>query len=70
VNGDFLEAEMEWIENPDAVKMPYGKSVEEIQGELKKLKYIKDISRLAGKTVQLEFRMRGSKLYAMQFVNR
>jgi hypothetical protein len=29
----------------------------------------KDVSALAGKTVRLVFRMRGSKLYAMQFVN-
>jgi len=29
-----------------------------------------DLSQLAGKTVQLVFRMRGSKLYAMQFVDR
>ncbi len=29
----------------------------------------KDVSRLAGRTVQLVFRMRGSKLFAMQFVN-
>lgn len=29
----------------------------------------KDVSALAGRTVQIVFRMRGSKLYAMQFVN-
>jgi len=29
----------------------------------------KDVSELEGKVVQVVFRMRGSKLYAMQFVN-
>ncbi len=46
INGDYLEAEVEW------------------------LKKGKDVAELAGRTVQLVFRMRGAKLYAMQFVRR
>ena len=46
INGDFVEAEVEWL----------GRG--------------KDVSELAGRTVQIVLRMRGSKLYALQFVNR
>ncbi len=44
INGDFMDAEVEWLEKG------------------------KDISVLQGQTVQIVFRMRGSKLYSMQFV--
>lgn len=40
-----------------------------IRGDVEWLGRGKDVSALAGKKVQLVFRMRGSKLYAMQFVN-
>jgi hypothetical protein len=70
INGDFLETEIEWIGNQDAVTIPYGESVEAIQSELKKLDMYTDVSGLAGKTVRLVFRMRGAKLYGMQFVKR
>jgi len=46
VNGDFIDTEIEWLE----------------QG--------KDVSRFAGKPIQLVMRMRGCKLYAMRFVHR
>ena len=41
-----------------------------IEHEVEWLKKGKDLSSLEGKTIQLVFRMRGSKLYAMQFVNK
>ncbi len=46
INGDFLEAEVEWL----------GRGT--------------DLSQLAGKPVQLLFRLRGARLYAMQFLER
>lgn len=46
INGDFIDAEVEWLERG------------------------KDLSSLVGKSVQVVIRMRGSKLYAMQFVDR
>jgi len=46
INGDFIEAEVEWL----------GTGM--------------DVAKLSGKTVRLVFRMRGSKLYAMQFVQK
>jgi len=41
-----------------------------INTEVEWLNKGKDVTELAGKTVQLLFRMRGTKLYAMQFMNK
>lgn len=41
-----------------------------IEKEIEWLGKGKDVSSLNGKTVQLVFRMRGSKLYSMQFINK
>lgn len=46
INGDFLEAEVEWLKKGT------------------------DVSELAGRVVQLVFRLRGARLYAMQFQKR
>lgn len=40
-----------------------------IRGEVEWLEKGTDVSELAGRKVQMVFRLRGSKLYAMQFVN-
>jgi len=45
INGDFVDAPVEWMKRGT------------------------DVSSLEGRTVQLVFRMRGAKLFAMQFVN-
>ncbi len=70
INGDFLDVEVEWIKNPEVLTVPYGDSIEDVFAEASKLKYTKDVSSLAGKIVQLVIRMRGAKLYAMQFVEK
>jgi hypothetical protein len=41
-----------------------------IETEVEWLKKGKDVAELEGKTIQILFKMRGSKLYAMQFVNK
>lgn len=68
INGDFVDNEVEWIQNredfPD-VSIGEGESTE----IFKDLRTTKDVSFLRGKEVQLVFRMRGSKLYSMQFTN-
>jgi len=69
VNGDFVQTEVEWIKNPEVIEIPFGESVEAVLPQLKKLKITKDVSALEGQTIQLVFRMRGSKLYAMQFID-
>lgn len=45
-------------------------NINSIEHEVEWMKKGKDLSSLEGKTIQLVFRMRGSKLYSMQFVNR
>ncbi len=69
INGDFIRTEVEWMQNQEEVKhlsIGEGESPE----ILKQIKTTKDISSLEGKVVKLIFRMRGTKLYAMQFVNK
>lgn len=69
INGDFTEEEVEWIQNRhdfDDVAIGEGEPTE----ILKKVKTTKDVSSLQGKVVKLVFRMRGTKLYAMQFVQK
>jgi hypothetical protein len=68
INGDFLDAEVEWLENREDLEGTLGMVFEEIHDEFKNFKTTKDVSILSGKKVQLVFRMRGTKLYAMQFV--
>jgi hypothetical protein len=70
INGDFIEVEAEWIKNRDQLKIPRGQSIEDVLPEAGKLQIHKDVSSLEGKTVQLVLRMRGAKLYAMQFLAR
>lgn len=68
INGDLISAEVEWIQNRDEfpdVRIGEGESTE----VFKNLKTTKDVSPLQGKVVQLVFRMRGSKLYSMQFID-
>jgi hypothetical protein len=70
INGDFIETEVEWIENPGAVKIPHGSTIEDVLEDAEKLVFKRDVSVLQGKTVRLVFRMRGAKLYAMQFLEK
>jgi hypothetical protein len=68
INGDFVRHQVEWIENPDAITIPSGDGIDDHLEAAAKLRYTKDVSSLAGKTVRLIFRMRGAKLFAMQFI--
>ena len=69
INGDFIREPVEWIKNPDAVTIPYGDGIDDHLEAASRLRYTMDVSPLAGKTVRLSFRMRGAKLFAMQFVD-
>jgi hypothetical protein len=69
INGDFIDTEVEWLQNAEDfedVHIDEGESTEILQ----KAKVTKDVSPLEGKVVQLVFRMRGSKLYSMKFSNK
>ncbi len=70
INGDFIEAEVEWIKNQDVLPDIRGMSERELFFAAKQLKLSKDLSALEGKIVHVVFRMRGAKLYSMQFVRR
>jgi hypothetical protein len=69
INGDFTSIEAEWLQNAGELEGI------EIEDEEDYMKYsgiarsTKDVSELAGRVVRLQFRMRGSKLYSIQFAN-
>jgi hypothetical protein len=69
INGDFIRAEVEWFPGWRELPSFETKKIEELENYRDKLKFTKDLSALEGKIVQVVFRMRGAKLYAMQFVN-
>ena len=69
INGDFIQIEVEWMKNRSMFSGTKGKTEEELLDEMKNLEISKDVSVLQGRTVQLVFRMRGAKLYSMQFIN-
>jgi len=70
INGDFIETEVEWFPNWKDFPSMEGKKIEEIAPFKEQFIFTKDLSELEGKVVQVVFRMRGSKLYAMQFVTK
>jgi hypothetical protein len=69
INGDFIETEVEWFPNWRDFPSMAGKKIEELKPYKDKFKFTKDVSALEGKIVQVVFRMRGAKLYSMQFVS-
>jgi hypothetical protein len=70
INGDFIETEVEWFPNWVEFKEFAGKNFEEIENTEMNVKLERDVSSLQGKTVQIVFRLRGCKLYAMQFTDK
>jgi hypothetical protein len=69
VNGDFIRTEVDWIKNTDELQ-DFAVIAEDPEAFQKEVVSSADVSDLQGRTVQLVFRMRGSKLYAMQFVKK
>ncbi len=69
INGDFIATEVEWLQNAEELA---GIEIEDEHDYAKltgKVKTSLDVSSLEGKTVQLVFRIRGAKLYAMEFTH-
>ena len=52
------------------LNLDYKRSISLENNEKNKNEISKDVSELQGKTVQLMFRMRRTKLYSMQFINK
>ena len=69
INGDFIRTKVEWIKNVGSLKNIYRKSKKEFIKKLLGVRISSDVSALEGKTIKLVFRMRGAKLYSMQFTN-
>ncbi|MGY8696871.1 MAG: hypothetical protein ACKVGW_22075, partial [Verrucomicrobiia bacterium] len=69
INGNYVTHKVEWL-NPDA-------DLSEVSAQgANEMRYstvnidnatVSDLSSLAGKTIRLQLRMRGTSLYAMQF---
>ena len=70
MNGDFIETEVEWFSNWRQFGSVEGKKIEEIVAAKDKFQFTKDVTELQGKIVRVVFKMRGSKLYAMQFAQK
>jgi hypothetical protein len=67
INGDFSETEVEWFQNWKEFTDADARQMEEAGKIDKKFKFSRDLTVLAGRTLQIVFRLRGCKLYAMQF---
>jgi len=67
INGDFVDTEVEWMKNREEISRVSNLNEEDPETLSEKVITSSDLSELEGKTVKLIFRMRGSKLYAMQF---
>jgi hypothetical protein len=70
INGDFIDTEVEFMKNRNEITRISSDDDEDHSTMSDKVITSKDLSELEGKTVKLVFRMRGSKLYSMQFVNK
>ncbi len=69
INGDFVDTEVEWMQNREEMDKLAKENLENLEAFADKVITTKDVSKLQGKTVKLIFRMRGTKLYSMQFIN-
>jgi hypothetical protein len=67
INGDFIETTVEWFPGWEEFDAFDGKMIDEVDKINEKYKCTSDLSALEGQTVQVVFRLRGCKLYAMQF---
>ncbi len=70
INGDFIRTEVEWMKNTEQFTGVSPKTEEELVELAGRVRSDTDVSELAGKTVHLVFRMRGTKLYALQFTTK
>jgi hypothetical protein len=69
INGDFIEHEVEWIKNSSDLRETDSVEEKEWDQLTDGVEISADVSELEGKTVRLIIKMRGSKLYALQFVD-
>jgi hypothetical protein len=70
INGDYIDEEIEWLLNKEEVEKLEVRSEEDYVKLASMVKTNLDVSSLEGKTVRLKIRMRGARLFSMQFVER
>jgi hypothetical protein len=70
INGDFIATEVEWIKGMEGYTRSRPTNQMEAVQFFQSVRTSADVSPLAGKVVRLMFRLRGAKLYAMQFVTK
>jgi len=67
INGDFVDTPVEWMKNRSEIVRISSFNEEDPETLAQKVITDSDVTELEGKTVRLVFRLRGSKLYSMQF---
>jgi len=67
INGDHISIDAEWIKSGIE---KFGKSIRDFEGNVEDVKVSGDVSSLEGRTIRVKIKMRGAKLYSMQFVNK
>lgn len=70
INGDYIDEEVEWLLNLEEVQEIEIRSDEDYEKLASIAKTNLEVSTLEGKTVRLKIRMRGARLFSMQFVER
>ena len=70
INGDFINTEVEWLLNKEEVEKIEIRSEEDYVKLASIAKTNQDVGSLEGETVRLKIRMRGARLFSMQFVER
>jgi hypothetical protein len=67
INGDFVDTPVEWMKNRSEIVRISSFNEEDPETLAQKVITDSDVTELEGKTVRIVFRLRGSKLYSMQF---
>ena len=71
INGNFIRHEVEWLDREADLSGLEGLRANQMRRAALSLEGItrSDLGRLSGRSIRLQFRMRGASLYALQFVD-
>ncbi len=67
INGDHIAIEAEWIKR--GIER-FRENIRDFDGTIDDVEMSGDVSSLEGRTIRVKIKMRGAKLYSMQFVNK
>ncbi len=70
INGNYIAHEVEWLNSKADLSEVTALNADKMRHSTLDISNatVSDLSKLAGKTIRLQFRMRGTSLFAMQFV--